>query len=393
MSWCFVVENTMQFFLNAINSFLALVSAFFCAGILLIISMVYLYVRSLALRTELLNETDNIATLLGSSTAHFIFLIPIVYFGAAFSRFALRVAPPLLTGRVRFGALIMTLLPLLILGLYPVVFLLSFFSSNEPLQTRQTVAIDSAVFSVLCFIWFGAFSFPLIKRHLKPLAFLERPYVLFLRRFSRFSDRTVINLVLRQTPASKPVLFLVAPRSRVGDWNPFLIGFAGMKLLHPFRSMPFCVTSKNTEWEQDIQTLIKRARFVIVDISEKSAAIQTEIEMINEAGCWQKTILLGEVSKNAAVGTIDSDGFQTIHYRKSWIRGIPRMIIGYLAMHISVIPLVIMIVQSLDTSWIRIPCLLLGISFLGWLYISFFVRPSIDRKSKLSLKKLLRGGS
>jgi len=129
---------------------------------------------------------------------------------------------------------------------------------------------------------------------------------------------------------------------------------------------------------------------VIVDISEKSAAIETELGMIDEAGCWHKTILLQQVSKHATVGTIDSEGFQTIHYRKSWIRGIPRMTLGYLAMHVSVIPVFIVIIQSIDTLWIRILCLLLGIPILGWVYLSFFARPSIDRSSKISLKKLLR---
>lgn len=353
------------------------------------ISVIYIYQRSLALRTELLNTTDEIATLLGSATAHILFLIPIVYFGAACGRFALRLAPPLLTGRVRSGALVLTFLPLLLLALYPIFFLLLFFSSSEPLRAKQTAAIDFAAFSVFSLIWFGAFFFPVIKRHLRPLSFLHRPYVLFLRRFSKFSDRTVINLVLRQTPANKPVVFLVAPRSRMGDWNPFLLGFAGMKLLHPFRSVPLCVKSKNTEWEEAIQTLIKQAQFVIVDTSEKSEAIETELEMINRAGCWQKTILLNEESDR----TIGSEAFQTIHYRKSWIRGIPRMILGYLAMHVSLIPVFAIIVQSIDTFWIRIPVLLLGIPFLGWLYVSFFVRPSIDRNSKISLKKLLRSES
>jgi hypothetical protein len=344
----------------------------------------------LAVRAEILNTTDVNAALLGACLAHLIFLTPIVYFGAAFGRFALRAAPPLSTGRIRFGALIVTLLPpLLLLALYAITVVLYYFSSNEPLQTKQAAAIDLAVFTVLCFIWCAAFSFPVIKRHLKPLAFLQRPYVLFLRRFSKFSDRTVINLVLRETPASKPVVFLVAPHSRVGDWNPFLVGFAGMKLLHPLRSVPLCVKTKNAEWEEVIQTLIQQAQFVVVDISEKSSAIEAELEMIERAGGWQKTIVLEEVSKSAVVGTIGSLGLQTIHYRKSWIRGIPRMIFGYLAMHVSILPLLILIVQSIDTAWIRIPCLLLGISLLGWLYISFFVRPSIDRNSKISLKKLL----
>lgn len=352
------------------------------------ISVIYVYLRSLAIRTELLKDSDDVAVLLGSSLAHLIFVIPIVYFGAACGRFALRVAPPWLTGRVRSGALILTFLPFTLIAFYPIVFLLYFFTANEPLQTKQTAAIDFAAFSFLSLVWFGAFSFPLIKRHLRPLSFLQRPYVLFLRRFAKFSDRTVINLVLRETPASKPVVFLVAPHSRVADWNPFLVGFAGMKLLHPLRSVPLCVKSTNAEWEEAIQTLIRGAQFVIVDISEKSAAIETELAMINEAEGWQKTILLEEVSKDAPA--ISPEALQTIHYRKSWVRGIPRMILGYLAMHVSLIPVFIIVVQSIDTFWIRIPCLVLGVPCLVWLYLSFFVRPSIDRTSKLSLKKLLR---
>ncbi|HKU73581.1 MAG TPA: hypothetical protein VJR02_06660, partial [Pyrinomonadaceae bacterium] len=83
----------------------------------------------------------------------------------------------------------------------------------------------------------------------------------------------------------------------------------------------------------------------------------------------------------------------TIRYRKSWVRAIPRMILGYLAMHVSIIPLSIIIIRSIDTSWIRILFYILVIPFLGWLYVSFFVRPSIDRSSKLSLKKLLRASA
>jgi hypothetical protein len=66
------------------------------------------------------------------------------------------------------------------------------------------------------------------------------------------------------------------------------------------------------------------------------------------------------------------------------------MTLGYLAMHVSVIPLFIIIIQSIESFWIRVPCLVLGIPILGWLYLSFFARPSIDRSSKISLKKLLR---
>ena len=385
-----------NYFYNAISSFLVFVSASLCGGILLLISAIYINQRALALRVELLNDTDDVPALLGGAFAHLILLIPILYFGAACGRFALRVAPPLLTGRVRFGALILTFLPPVLFSLYLIVFLLIFFSSSGALQAEETATFDFAAFSVFSLIWFVAFSLPLIKRHLKPLSFLQHPYVLFLRRFSKFSDRTVINLVLRQTPASKPVVFLVAPHSRMGDWNPFLVGFAGMKLLHPLRSVPLSVKAQNTEWEEAIQTLIRGAQFVVVDTSEKSEAIETELQMINQAGCWQKTIVLEEVAKETPVErdqTIGSETFQTIYYRKSWIRAIPRIILGYLAMHVSIIPLSIIIIQSIDTLWIRIPCFIVVIPFLGWLYVSFFVRPSIDRSSKISLKKLLHAAS
>lgn len=377
-----------------INYLLKLVSASICAVILLLISFIYIYQRALAVRAQILTipfDDDNVAFLLGASSAYVLLLVPIVYCGAAFGRFALRVAPPRLSGRVRLGAFLLTILPLLLFALYQIIFLLYVFNASEPLHD-QSLSIDAAAFGVLFLIWFAAFSFLVIKRHLKPLSFLDRPYVLFLRRFSKFSDRTVINLVLRQTPASKPVGFLVPPRSRAGDWNPFLVGFAGMKLLHPLRSVPLVVTSKNTEWENAIQQLITRAQFVVVDISERSSAIETELEMINQAGCWQKTILLEEVSKKTSEpdSMTGSEGHQIIHYRKSWIRGIPRMILGYFAMHISIIPLVIIIIQSINNFWVRIVSILLGILFLGWLYVSFFMRPSIDRTSKISLKKLLR---
>ena len=69
-------------FLHAINAGLVLVSASLCAGILVMISAIYVYLRSVAIRTEMLNRPLN-AEFFGASFAHLIFLIPIVYLGAA----------------------------------------------------------------------------------------------------------------------------------------------------------------------------------------------------------------------------------------------------------------------------------------------------------------------
>ena len=87
-------------------------------------------------------------------------------------------------------------------------------------------------------IWVFGASGPLLLRHRKPRRLLDRPFVLFLRRFSTFADRAVIAMVLRQAPSGMPVVFLTPTRSQPGDWDPFVVGFAGMKLWHPFRSVP-----------------------------------------------------------------------------------------------------------------------------------------------------------
>ncbi len=382
-------------FRNGTNLFLVLISTCFCALIIVLLSGFYIYMRVLAIKAEMIDmplDEENIGRFAGHAVANLILLVPILYCGAAFARFCLRAAPPRLSGRVRFGAPLLFFLPALAYALLAVKFLLNFLTSSEPLHGDRSQTINTATFGALFLIWFGAFAIIQLKRHLKPLFFLDRPYVLFLRSFSKFSDRTVISLVLRQAAVGRPVVFLVPIRSRAADWNPFLVGFAGMRLLHPFRSVPVIVKTPNAEWEEAIQLLIRRAQTVVLDISENTNSIQTEVEMIDGAECWQKTILLKAASAKAGDEReqhIAPKDTRIIHYRKSWIRAIPRLMFGYFVISLATVPVFLLNVGPIDNPAVRILCLLLGILLFGWLYVSFFVRPSIDRKSKRSLKQIL----
>jgi hypothetical protein len=246
--------------------------------------------------------------------------------------------------------------------------------------------IATAFFAAFFLIWCAASAFTLLRRHLKPLAFLDRPFVLFLRRFSKFSDRAVLNLVLRQTPPGKPIAFLVPTHSRAEDWNPLLVGFAGMKLLHPFKSVPVIVKSGEAEWTQAVKLLISRAQFIILDISETSGAIEAEYEIISEAACWRKMIFLKNESAKMPFEfeqNIRSSDSRIIYYRESWIRGIPRMFLGFFVM---LLPLS-QALQLLPANFMSFPFAML---FAWWIHFSFFRHSSIDRTSKISLRKMLR---
>jgi hypothetical protein len=177
--------------------------------------------------------------------------------------------------------------------------------------------------------------------------------------------------------------------SQAGDWNPLLIGFAGINL-NPFFNIPVFVKLQDNEWKQVIELLINRAQIIVFDISEKSDAIEAEFEMIEQAECWQKTLFLQNNYENTNYEleqNIKIRSARIINYRKSWIRGIPRMISGF------VILLVLFVLLDKALGQLhpvfRILCRLSEFLLFAWLYFQFFIYPSVDRAAKISLKKIL----
>ena len=320
--------------------------------------------------------------------------------GLALGRFVLRIVPPrFLEGASRrwFGAIKAILLCvflsfLLVLELFEVVVASRFETTRSGSLDNTGLAIIGLSVALVILCTCCALGV-LILRQWKPRAFLNRPFVLFLRRFSTFSDRTVIALVLKQAPSGVPVVFLTPRISRPGDWDPFLVGFSGLKVLHPWKSVPIVLRASDDDWRLAVDELIRRAQTILLDTSETSSALRAEVEMIDKVSRWSHTVCLRLLGRNTTSGedSMGVPGAHVIDYRKSWLRAVPRMAIGlaivpgtslFLSVPLSgLTPGPMRFVTSILT-------LIVGISA----YYSVFVRPTINREAKSSLKRFMRTG-
>lgn len=260
---------------------------------------------------------------------------------------------------------------------------------------------------------------PFCLRQLHPRAFLDGPFVVFLRRFSTFSDREVLRKVLRAVPPGTPVAMLTATGSRAGDWNPFLIGFAGLKIRQPIRSMPIILRSTDADWREAADTMIARAKSIVMDLSEGSGAISEEIAMIEKHGRCADTVLLSRQSNTIdelVAKHPDYAASRRIEYRQSWLGAWSRFIVG--GMLSSLLGLFVVLISALivtivgnlgaaapapalglgpggevpisyDFGWSGI---LVGAAYLavtGFVFVSFFLRPVLNRAAYRAIRDSL----
>lgn len=342
------------------------------------------------------------------------------YAGLVLSRVLLRAMPSRLKGRRRRGVLI-----LLGVGALGWLVALAVLAVTPPDQAdapdipppqvvsqweaRINHAMATPLFGLSSFIGFGAFGvsvlLPLFLRHLRPRVFLDRPFVLFLRRFSTFADRAVIDAVLRAAPSGTPVVFLTPTRSRPADWNPFIVALSGFKLYRPMRSMPIILRAADSEWEEAAHELIDRAARIVLDVSDRSRAIETEIDMIASRRRQLSTLLLDERRQPDCHGTRETMGWlgTRITYEQSWRRALPRLGFGVLATAIMLAgalgaivfpeePMDLPFEEQLQaiaaywTGWRAVPLLAVA----AWIYYVFFVRAAVDRGAHRTLATALR---
>jgi hypothetical protein len=257
--------------------------------------------------------------------------------GVAFGRFLLRAMPPRFLGETTRHQLAVVAVsvcaPLIGICIFFVLLAgtMGVVAGAREMWDKPLILAAVAGGVLFLILWTIGAVGPLILRRNSPRAFLDRPFVLFLRRFSTFSDRTVVALILRQAKAGAPVVFLTPTLSRPKDWDPFLVGFAGLKLLHPLRSVPMVLRARDDDWQRVADELIDRAQTILVDISEGSAALGTEAEMINKARRWSDTVCLRNTA--SALGSVQDplDTFGNAHciaYFKSWTGALPRLVIS-----------------------------------------------------------------
>lgn len=335
------------------------------------------------------NSADVIGQLIGSlGLGGFLVLVLSVVSG----RFLLRAIPPRLHGTSRIRMAVVAILlcggfsAILVFNVFLIILQISGTAGPQTVSGVPTVFAGQFLVSVIpVMIWIIGALWTLLRRHRNPRAFLERPYVLFLRRFSTFSDRTLIALVLRKAAPGVPVVFLTPTHSRPGDWDPFIVGFAGLKLTHPVRSVPIVLRARDADWQATAAELIRRAQLILVDASERSSALRTEAEMIDRADRWSDTVCL----RNAALAFGGSlDAFERAHhieYTKSWLRALPKLVLAVPFTLLVALFIAIPVAIGADSGLFMLSILLLGSTSY-----SLFWRPAIDRGAEGALEIAVR---
>jgi hypothetical protein len=314
---------------------LTYLSATWCGFVFLFLGAVLTFMCGRGIYRGVANEPHDVVELVfGTVLIHSIVGFLAFVLGVAFGRFLLRAIPPHLSGptdRRRFAILALAVC----VGLGSFFMLILFLIVLELAQLR-TPDGPARFWPYLMFtglpamFWTAGAVGPVLLRHRTPRAFLDRPFVLFLRRFSTFSDRAVIALVLKHARPGVPVVFLTPTLSRPKDWDPYIVGFAGLNMSYPFRSAPMVLRARDDDWRRAATELIDRAEAILVDTSEASTALQIEAEMIRKSGRWSNTTCLRHApsavrSQPESLGAFSNA--RCIDYSKSWIRALPRLIV------------------------------------------------------------------
>jgi hypothetical protein len=267
---------------------------------------------------------------IGSGLLTLTFWLLTSLLGLAFGRFLVRAMPPRLSGHaVRVHALSAAFAIAVVATLQFVsLIVLSRGDSTTSLLSAPRAARLAVVIPSVG--WLIGACGPVWLRYRRADTFLYQPFVLFLRRFSTFSDRAVSMLVLRETPARMPVVFLTAVHSHARDWNPFVVGLAGLKLRHPFRSAPVVLRASDEHWQPVAAQLIDAAAMIVIDLSDQSDAMRNEIAMIEAGARWSSSICLRLSRSEGAPAWMASLQQPVITYTKSWRQAMPRLALGAL---------------------------------------------------------------
>jgi hypothetical protein len=195
-------------------------------------------------------------------------------------------------------------------------------------------------------------------------------------------------VILRQAAYNVPVVFLTPTLSRPGDWDLFLVGFAGLKWLHPWQSAPIVIRARDDAWQETAEELIRRAQTILLDASETSGALRAEAEMLDKAGRWSDTVCLRLLvpGKDDPVGGFS--GARTLDYTKSWKRALPRMAMGLLVLVVAAF-LVLMLISQIVPPSLSNPVASITLIAVAAYYFSIFVLPTINREAKVALRAAL----
>jgi uncharacterized RDD family membrane protein YckC len=224
---------------------------------------------------------------------------------------------------------------------------------------------------------------------------LNKPFVLFLRRFSSFSDRSILGALLASRPAGYRMAFLAPLMDTPANFSPMVVAFSGTNLRRPLSSCPIAIQAMNAEWEDRVEDLARAAACVVIDSSYRSPAIEREIEIVVSAKEPDKVLwLLDESSDEKGRLPISSEGgtmqHRVIRYRRSWKAALPRIVMELFVLGIVVLGIGASLAGDPQIASLLQPWIFPGVGFAFLLLSSPIIfQPSMDRKARSEMKHTL----
>ncbi|MES9992274.1 MAG: hypothetical protein ABW098_09990 [Candidatus Thiodiazotropha sp.] len=200
-------------------------------------------------------------------------------------------------------------------------------------------------------------------------------FAIFLRRFDKTGDRAVFPVILKKLPPDMTLVLIVG--SGGSTWDPFPI-------ITEIKNVIFL--SKSEDWEQHIKLLIESASVIILDYSDVSEAIDSEVSFIVETEGLGKTIFLYD-KKNKSKEAIPDQALHSVPYKKGiYSTNLLRMVIGFV--------LLVIIPQYLYTkiSGSPVPGLIPTVILVliwGWLFLRRYMDPWSSKSLELHIQRIL----
>lgn len=151
------------------------------------------------------------------------------------------------------------------------------------------MSIRNIIFSLL-------FIFLLLYFFIRRRKIEKIEYILYLRSFSGFSDRSAIIDIAKSLKNIYPLLFVIPINNKIRDWDPYIVSFIPFSFFNPYKNAPIYIATKTDSWKENINEMIKKSKYIILDISEITESIIYEMSLINENKKLSSTIF---ISKNS----------------------------------------------------------------------------------------------
>jgi len=176
--------------------------------------------------------------------------------------------------------------------------------------------------------------------HLRVARNIERPFVIFLRRFSGFADRSLIVDALRSMPKGVPLAFIASRADQARNWDPFLWAFGGLRFRNVLSNLPIQVKTTDSDWKETVEKLMQKASCVIINLSDKSQSVEFERNLAHKIMPADRIISIG-----------DSRGMSFVHQGELAVGYQPSFLNSWLSCLIKVGLTLVIWLRNTDSIW------------------------------------------